>query len=183
MAKIDYDGMRSEPTDDQLTRLGKLAQRQLELEDELERLQQRAKELQEKHRVVSEVDLPALLDETGLSQVRLADGTRVVIREDLRVSTTGKNRDVINRWLEGRGLDDVIKDEVTAAFGKGDAAGAKSAMALLTELGAVAVDHKRYVNPQTFSALLRELRDGGEDVPYEELGVFVQRRAKLDRAS
>jgi len=77
-------------------------------------------------------------------------------------------------------LDDVIKDEVTAAFGKGAASLAEEAVKLLIDSGATAVDRKRYVNPQTFAALLRELLAAGEEVPLDELGAFMQRRAKLE---
>lgn len=168
-------------TEDQLTRLGKLANYQISLEQTIESLNSQLKDIQEKYRRVSEVDIPGVLDETGLSEVRLADGTKIMIREDVRVSTTGKNRDTINSWLTLNGHDDLIRDEVTAAFKKGDGEIAAKALDALMVLGASAVDRKRYVNPQTFAALIRELMADGEDVPLDELGVFVQRRAKLEK--
>ena len=177
---IDYEKLETGMTDSQLTRLGKLAHHQMELEDRIKETQSTLDDLNKQHNEVSGVSIPSLLDETGLSEVRLADGTKVSVREDLRVSTTGKYRDVINAWLESRGLDDVIRDEVTAAFAKGAGEAAAKAVSMLKGIGA-AVDRKRYVNPMTFAALLRELMADGESVPLEDLGAYVQRRTKLER--
>lgn len=179
--KVDFEGLADEElSEDLLARLGDLARRQLDLEDQIEAANEELRKLGDDHRRISEEDIPAVLDETGLSEVRLADGTKVVVKEHLRVSTAGKNREPINTWLESEGHDDVIKDEVTALFGKGEgdlAEGLVLAAAEFTD----SVDRKRYVNPQTFAALLRELMADGVDVPLDELGVFVQRQTKLDR--
>lgn len=167
-------------TEDQLTRLGRLAARQRDAEAELAQLAEKAKTIGAEVRRISEVDIPAVLDETGLSEVRLADGTKVSLSEDLRVTTTGKYRDAINRWLEREGHADLIRNEVTASFGPDRAAQADALFAFISERELTEeVDRKRFVNPQSFAALIRELRTAGEDVPLSELGVMVQRRARL----
>jgi hypothetical protein len=175
---MNYETFVTEPTEDQLVRLSNLVHNQLELESQIKTLEHTMKNFQAQLRQVSEVDIPNLLDETGLSEVKLRDGTKVVVREDLRVSTTGKNRDVINRWLTEIGCEDLIRDEVVASFNRGEGERAEELLRHLTLLGVLS-DRKRYVNPQSFAALLREMRDKGEDVPLERLGVFVQRRAQL----
>jgi len=177
---VDY-GPTETLQPDQLTRLAELARRQVTLEDEIAALERRLSETQKLHQQVSEIDIPTLLDATGLSDVRLANGTKVTIREDLRVATSGKWRDPINAWLVQQGHDDLIKDKVTADFGKGESDLAEKAVTLLTAAGVARVDRTRAVNPQTFAALIRELRAAGEDVPYDTLGIFVQKRAKLER--
>lgn len=177
---VDFEGMaETDVSEDALKRLSDLAHRQLELEREIGRLEYQIKELGKHHRKISEEDIPSLLDETGLSEIRLSDGTKVLVKEDLRVSTTGKHRDAINRWLEETGHDDVIKDEVVAQFGKGEGERAAMLMRAAAEF-TDATTRKRYVNPQTFSALLRELMAAGEEVPLEELGAYIQRRSKLE---
>lgn len=181
MAKIDYGELNTAVIPDQLMRLGVLVRRQIELEDAMADLQRKMKGIEEQHRTVSEIDIPLMLDETGLSDVRLADGTKVTVREDVRVSTSGKWRDPINAWLVQEGHDDLIKDKVTADFGKGENELVERVLAVLTEAGVTRVDRTRAVNPQTFAALIRELREAGEDVPYDQIGVFIQRRAKLER--
>lgn len=169
-----------ELSEDALTRLGELARRQIELEDEIEALETELKAKKAACREVSEDSIPSLLDDTGLSEVRLSDGTRVEVRENLRVSTTGKYREPIHAWLAENGHDDIIKDEVVARFARGEGEAAERLIAAAGEL-TDAVDRKRSVAPQTFAALLRELLEDGITVPLEELGVYVQRRTKLER--
>jgi len=179
--KVDLEGLvDDELSEDLLARLGDLARRQMDLEDQIEAANEELRKLGDDHRRISEEDIPAVLDETGLSEVRLSDGTKVRIKENLRVATAGKNREPINAWLEQEGHDDVIKDEVVALFGKGEGERA-AALVLAAEELTDAVNRKRYVNPQTFAALLRELMADGVDVLLDELGVFVQRQTKLDR--
>ena len=166
-------------SDDTLTRLGLAAARQLKLERRLQELTDQSTVVSSEIRRLSEVDIPSILDETGLSEVRLKDGTKVVVKEDLRVSTTGKYREMINAWLVKTGNEDMIKDEVVARFGKGE--GDKAAAFLAAALAETEdADRKRSVNPQSFAALLREMMSNGDDVPLDELGAFVQRRAKLE---
>jgi hypothetical protein len=179
---IDYGPNPTLPAD-QLTRLAELAHRQLDFEDAIAATEQKLQLLQIQHQQVSEVDIPTLLDATGLSDVRLSNGIKVTVREDVRVSVSGKWRDPINAWLVNQGHDDLIKDKVTADFGKGESDLAEKAIALLTSAGVARINRTRAVNAQTFAALIRELRAAGEDVPYDQLGVFVQKHAKLERPS
>lgn len=181
---IDYEALAGEDADgdfsqDTLERLGGLASRLQELEADIEARTAELKELQNEARGIAERDIPGVLDETGLSDVRLTDGTRVVIRTGLNVSTTGKYRGVINKWLEDNGHDDIIKDEFKIPFGKDEDAAIKALTSYLTGTG-LQFDEKRYVAPQTFGALVRELMEAGEDVPLDDLGITEWRRAKLE---
>jgi len=171
----------AETPPDLLRRLAQLVGRQLDLEGSIEDKEKQLKELREQHRRLSEEDIPAILDETGLSELRLADGTRVRVTETLRVSTSGKWREPINAWLERTGHDDIIKDEVVASFGKGMGDEAQRVIDEIRALGIEGVERKRFVAPPTFAALVRELSEAGQDVPLDELGIYVQRATRLDR--
>lgn len=178
---VDYEKYANEePSDDILTRLAELSNKQLQLEDDIIAAQRRVEQLVEHRDLISMYHIPALLDEAGVSDVRLSDGTRVQVKKSLRVSTTGRYRDKINAWLEQQGYDDIILDEVTARFGKGESALAVSLIKAANELTR-SVARKRYVNAQTFAALVRELLAKGEDVPLDEIGAFEQRFTKLER--
>lgn len=178
---VDFDGMTEELPEDALSRLAELARQQIELEDQIADLAAQMKEKGAELRRVSEDLIPSLLDDTGLSEVRLANGAKIVVRDNLRVSTTGKYRSAINAWLEKNGYADIIKDEVTVAFGRGQGSLAGRLIAWVAAEMDLPANRKRYVNPQTFGALLRELMESGAEVPLEELGAFAQRIAKIER--
>lgn len=181
--KIDFESMADdELSEDLLARLGDLARRQMDLEDQIAGVEEQLKGLNGKLLQVSGEDIPEILDETGLSEVRLTDGTKVIVKENLRVSVgkTSQYRAPVLSWLEREGHDDVIKDQVVALFGKGEGDKAEALLEAAKEF-TPSVDRDRSVHSQTFAALLRELLADGEDVPLDELGVFVQRQTKLDR--
>jgi hypothetical protein len=179
--KVDFEAMVDGQLDqDRLARLGELVTRQLALEDEIETTTQRLKQLGEDLRGVSERDIPELLLDTGLSEVRLADGTKVLVRNDLKVRTTGEWRQPILEFLVERGLDDVIKDELTIPFGKGQDVAVQRLSAYLSAEG-YQYGRDRTVHAQTFAALLRELLANHEDVPLDALGAYMWRHTKLVR--
>jgi hypothetical protein len=184
--QVDYETLADEAAGttpkELLKRLTALVRKQARLETKIEKLQAQASAAGEELRQISWVDIPELLDETGLSEVRLKDGTKVQIKDEVRVSTTGRYREKINSWLERTGNEDLIKNEITAAFPAGDRAKVERALKALAKAGVSQVDQKRFVNATTFAAFIRETLAGGElDVPMEEIGVHIQRITKLDK--
>jgi len=183
MKTIDFEKMTDEAvSDDMLERLSVLVHQQLDLEDRIAETAKTLKDLNAQRDVIAGDQIPTILDSTGLSEIRLSDGTKVIVAETLRVSVgkSSQYRPAVIAWLEREGHDDIIKDTVTALFNKGE--GAKAEELLQTAAGfTAAVDRDRSVNAQTFAALLRECMENGTDVPLDELGVFVQREAKLKR--
>ena len=63
--------------DDGLQTISVLAEAQLELEEEIEEKQNQLKVLKEKHRRISEEQLPEALLEVGVSEFKLKDGTKI----------------------------------------------------------------------------------------------------------
>lgn len=165
---------------DTLKRLSALAHRQMALEDALEQLERKRKEIQADLTKVSGEDIPTLLDEAGLSEVRLSDGTKIKVKDDLRISTTGKWREPINRWLRETGHDDILLNEITIGFGKGEDDQAAEAVAWLQGRRRD-FDQKVYVRQPTLKSLINELLADGEEVPLEDLGAFMQRVTSLER--
>lgn len=166
---------------DMLKRLGELARQQIDLEDQIKAKEEELKRLKAEHQQVSGDYIPSVLDEAGLSEVRLSDGTKVVVKQDMRVSTAGKYRDIINRWLQENGHGDVIKNELSVGFPAGDER-VKSAVEALRALGVQDMGQKEFVEPSTFKSLVRELMEDGEEIPLDDLGVHTFRTTKLDRA-
>jgi len=185
MTEVNYEEIEAdEPTSpkDLLKRLTAAVRKQVRLETKAEKLAAQLKEVQTEIRQVSWVDIPEIMDETGLSETRLKDGTKIEIKNEIRVSTTGKYREPINKWLEETGNEDLIKNEIAASIAAGDTAKAEKAIKALHKAGVSQVDHKRFVNANTFAAFVREVLAEGEiDVPTEEIGVHFQKMTKLEK--
>jgi hypothetical protein len=173
--------MEALPTD-RLERLTALVKTQKEIEASIADTESRLSDLGSRLRMVSEENIPALLDELGLSDVRLSDGTKVSVKETLRASVAadGKYTPFILSWLDREGHGDLVKNDVTVSFGRGEDAQAGELVAALAERG-LSPSRRKTVNNQSFTALLRELLEAGEEVPLDEMGVGVQRRSILKK--
>lgn len=171
----------SAPSRDALAEVSQLAARQIELEDAISATEDRLKELKEDLARVRDTDLPLALSEHGLSEISMLDGSKVKVQDIVRASITAANSAAAFSWLDAHGFGDLIKHEIKASFGRGEAEVAEKAIAALLAAGAEP-EGKRSVHPQTLSAFVREQLEAGVDIPRDLLGVFVGRSAKITRA-
>ena len=64
-------------SDDGIQTISVLAEAQLELEQQMEEINNQLKVIKEKHRRISEEQLPEALKEVGIAEFKLKDGTKV----------------------------------------------------------------------------------------------------------
>lgn len=168
------------PTEDGLEQVSQLAQRQVDLEDELARLEAQAAELKREYEKLRTQLLPAALAEYGLTEIRMADGARVTVDAIIRASIPKARQGEAFAWLEGAGHGDLIKHVVSASFGRGEDDDARHALDALAALG-VEPEDRRSVHAQTLSAFVREQTEAGVALPDELLGVFRGELTKIKR--
>lgn len=142
----------------------------------LEEAEQATKRAKNDVRVLAEDVLPAMLDEVGLEEIKLADGTRIAVEKKILVQPRAENRDAILAWLESIELGALIKDEVTVAFSVGESEKAAELVAALREQQR-STKTKRWVEPQTLMARVREMVKSGAEVPADLLGLETKRQA------
>lgn len=171
----------SAPSRDALTEVAQLAARQIEIEDAIAATEEQLKALNSELVRVRDHELPLALSEHGLSEIAMADGSRVKVQEIVRASIPKDARDAAYAWLVTAGHGDLIKHEVSASFGRGEDEQAEAALEALRTLG-LGVEDKRSVHPGTLSAFVREQIEAGAAVPMDLLGVYIGRQAKITRA-
>ncbi len=85
------------------------------------------------------------------------------------------------QWLRDNNLGDIIKNEISARFGRNEDGKALEFSKLATANG-YEVQQDLKVEPMTLKATLRELHEKGADLPPEEIfKTFVGRQAKVTR--
>ena len=89
-------------------------------EDEISDLEEKIKYKKDKADKISSEIIPNLLAEQGLSSLKLADGSSVDIRKTYNCTIRKDNMDSAYNWLRENGLADIIKNEVSVQFGKGE---------------------------------------------------------------
>ena len=143
-----------------------------ELEEKIQIEEEHLKSLKNEHRKISEDLLPNKLRELGVSEFKLADGTSMSIQQYYSARITPDNRDACFHWLENNGLGDIIKNTVSANFGRGEDDAASELMTQLEDDGHSLVQ-KKWVEPMTLKAVVREQGEKGTDLPLETFNVYV----------
>ena len=165
-------------SDESLKVVGELAARQLKLEQELTDLEDQLKAKKEELTQVSEEDLPEALAECGLSEIKLLDGSKVTVKPYYQASPPKEKYDEAMAWLRDHGHGDLIKNDVTVSFGKGEDTNAAEFKTHLIESGTSFTD-KTGVHPMTFKAFVREQVETGQNLPFDLLGVYIGQKTSI----
>lgn len=173
---IDYENEAQAPDQNQLKVISELAARQVRLEMELAQLEADAKAKAKELRQVQETDLPDAMKAAGCKAYTTQDGRGITIKEDISASLSEGKKGPAIEWLRANGYGDIVSDDVTVAFGKGEEPAALALVEKLAEDGLLPV-RKTNVNTATLKALIRELRAQGVDVPMETLGAYEWSKA------
>ena len=137
-----------------LSNISELGRQLDQLEEDIRAKEEHLKSLKENYRKISEDLLPNKLRELGVSEFKLANGTSMSIQQYYSARITPENRDVCFHWLENNGLGDIIKNTVSANFGRGEDGAAQDLMTQLEDDGHSLVQ-KKWVEPMTQLFLLR----------------------------
>jgi len=150
------------------------------LEDELANKEMELKELKRKVELVSGEVIPTMMQEMNISTLKLADGSSVEVKPRYGASILIAKREEAFKWLRDNGLGDLIKNEVTVAFGRNEDTRASDYANLAQGQGYEPVQ-KLKVEPMTLKALVRERIESGKEIPTELFNVFVGNQTKIKR--
>ena len=151
-------------------------------EEKLERLIEETKQAKKDLLALTDQELPALMQEIGLSKVELSDGSKVSVKPIYSGNITAANHEPALGWLRQNGFGDIIKNEVKAQFGAGEDDAAASFIKAAAELG-VETTEKQGVRHVTLRAWIKERVESGDEFPTELFGAFIGQRAKIEKGS
>ena len=152
-----------------------------ELEAELLVKEQEYKEMKRKVELVSSEVIPTMMQEMNISTLKLADGTSVEVKPVYGASIPADKKEEAYKWLRENGLGDLIKNEVTVAFGRSEDNKAQQYAVLAQGQGYEPVQ-KLKVEPMTLKALVRERVEAGLDMPSDLFNLFTSNRTKITRS-
>lgn len=166
------------PKNEALARLTALVAEAKQKEEQLEEIATSLKTAQESLRTIISVQIPSLMRDLGLDEVKLASGLKVEIKEDVQAGIPEARRAEAHKWLEDNNHGGMIKRDITVSFNKDQQ---EMAAKLMTELSAIygAVTQKQAVHPSTLKAFVKEELEAGRPIPMDTFGVFRQKVAKF----
>lgn len=95
-----------------LERLSDLVGMLKETNADIEDLEEKLEALSARRKALAQTEIPDLMRSRGLSEVRLADKTKVVVSEELKVSVPDDKRAAFIAFLEKRQEDDIAKNVI-----------------------------------------------------------------------
>jgi len=182
MSDINYEEDQRKDLDsiDESAKLSGQVVKLKNLEDELANKETELKELKRKVELVSGEVIPTMMQEMNISTLKLADGTSVEVKPVYGASIPVAKREEAFKWLRDNGLGDLIKNEVTVAFGRNEDIKASDYANLAKGQGYEPVQ-KLKVEPMTLKALVRERLESGQEMPSDLFNLFTGNRTKITR--
>lgn len=178
MIDFESDAQASEATPDALKRLAWMVNQLTAAQTELAALDAALQVSEGVVRQLSEEAIPDLLRECGLSELRMEDGSRVTVTDELDCGITEERRAAAHAWLRAHDLGGVIKIVLAVQFGRDEEANALRLKGELAKAGFAAVANES-VHYQTLKATLKEERSQGHDVPAELFGLRPFAKTKI----
>ena len=151
-------------------------------EDEISDLEEQLKKKKEEADYISSSVIPELLNEQGLSEIKLSDGSKVSVKKEFRATVPKDDikREAALQWLRDQNLGDIIKNNVSVTFGKGEDDKAKQLLDLAAENG-YEPQQKSDVAWNTLTALYQERVQAGLDMPSESFSLWIKDKTKISR--
>ena len=150
------------------------------LEDKIKQKETELKKLKKDLNIISGEVIPTMMTEMNISTLKLADGSAVEVKPIYGASISPDKKEEAFNWLRNNGLGDIIKNDVTVTFGRGEDNKATAYAVLARGQGYEPVQ-KVGVHTGTLKAVVRERTESGQDMPADLFNTFVGNQTKINR--
>ena len=172
-------GAESVSTED-LKSVAALARRIRDTEEEIMRTELFLKERKQALQKMTDEDLPSVLEEMGVKSFTLEDGSKVDVKPLYGASIPVARKEEAFGWLREHGFDDIIKNNVTCVFGRGEDEKANAFRQMAMQNG-LDPEQKQDVHSSTLRAWVKERVENGDEFPMDLFGAFVGQRAVIKK--
>ena len=182
MDKINYEEDRVQSVtqaDDAKTLSDKVIELK-NLEDEIQNAEESVAKLKEKAKTLSQFEIPVMMEEMHITKLKLKDGESVEIKKIYGASIPPQHQEEAFTWLRNNGLGDIIKNDITVTFGRGEDNKASEYATLAQGQGFEPVQ-KIGVHPQTLKAVVRERLESGQEMPSDIIKTYAGNSTKITR--
>lgn len=185
---VDDDDLITGPSDGQLQRVSELAALQITQEALVASLEAELDTAKENLKQTAERDLPNLMEDIGLLEYKLTNGTKISIKAKAIGNILAANREVAFEWFHKNGFGPLVKRDVEVQFGRGDSKKAGKLLGYLKRwYKDFKISDKEAIHGGTLNAWAREilernaaaLRDGGKIIELPEEIKIIELRASV----
>lgn len=172
---LDFESFSEDPgrvSESNLTFLAEKAAELNQLNNKLEDLNRQAKDVSLEIKRMNEEIIPNYMQELGLSEIKLSNGAKVTVKQQIFASIKKENEGQAFQWLEDHGHGDLIKTELKVNFGKGELDKAHNLRLVLRDMDIDAAV-KPTVHWQTLRAFAKEQMEKGVQLPEDLIPTHV----------
>jgi hypothetical protein len=163
-----------------LSQVSKLAQMQLRLQQKVEVLEYELKIAKKDVRDIAEDQLPAAMSEHNITELKLEDGSSITVKSFYSASIPKSRSEEAFAWLVANGFGDLIKNQVSTNFVRGQEEQAEQFANELAERQ-MSVNTKKWVEPMTLKAFARDQTEQGKNIPADLFGLFIGEKATITK--
>jgi hypothetical protein len=184
---INYDEIADAPvavSDDEVSSIASLAERQIILEDWLDAQAVRMKEAKSNLTKICEEKLPEAMKAAGMLKFTLDNGCVIEVKEGVHGNITKANQEWCYSWLRENNNGDLIKNEFKITYGKGEDEFADGLVGYLNDADQD-FNQKEFIHPQTLGAFVRT-EDANPEVEHDaewekRFGLYRKRVSSIER--
>ena len=182
MSQIDYeqDRVQSVTQADAAKSLSDKVIELKNLEDEISNAEKSVSKLKEQAKQLSQFEIPAMMEEMHITKLKLKDGESVEIKKIYGASIPQEHQEAAFTWLRNNDLGDIIKNDITVTFGRGEDNKASVYADLAKGQGYEPVQ-KIGVHAQTLKAVVRERLEAGREMPSDLFKTYAGNSTKITR--
>jgi len=182
MSKINYeeDRVQSITQADAAKSLSDKVIELRNLEDQIKNAEDSVSKLKEKQKTLSQFEIPTMMEEMHITKLKLKDGESVEIKKIYGASIPVDRQQEAFTWLRDHDLGDIIKNDITVTFGRGEDNKASEYASLAQGQGFEPVQ-KIGVHPQTLKAVVRERLESGQEMPSDLFKTYAGNSTKITR--
>ena len=182
MSQIDYeqDRVQSVTQADAAKSLSDKVIELKNLEDEISNAEKSVSKLKEQAKQLSQFEIPAMMEEMHITKLKLKDGESVEIKKIYGASIPQEHQEAAFTWLRDNDLGDIIKNDITVTFGRGEDNKASVYADLAKGQGYEPVQ-KIGVHAQTLKAVVRERLEAGREMPSDLFKTYAGNSTKITR--
>jgi hypothetical protein len=182
MSKINYeeDRVQSITQADAAKSLSDKVIELRNLEDQIKNAEDSVSKLKEKQKTLSQFEIPTMMEEMHITKLKLKDGESVEIKKIYGASIPVDRQQEAFTWLRDHDLGDIIKNDITVTFGRGEDNKASEYATLAQGQGFEPVQ-KIGVHPQTLKAVVRERLESGQEMPSDLFKTYAGNSTKITR--
>jgi hypothetical protein len=168
------------PKNEDLHGIAELAEKQVRAQEIVADLENSLALEKERLRKIQEEELPETMLAIGLTNFTLPDGYNLSVKTFYRGNINKNNTEKAHEWIRDNGHADLIKNDITCSFGKGEDHGALVLMGKLTEMN-VDYENRKHIHASTLKGFVKEQVEMGKVLPLDLLGVHIGKRSEIRR--